>query len=139
VYNPYETYSVRIKQDKSVDMANKSLLAELHEPQTFWAKFSAVMTTKQLQMFVLCCNDNQTATDVCTVLWNVFVPTIVLSMNCLRKYLSVIAAIMVQLWSCLLLVLASLCVVHTKRYPEERHRELLRTCYIYFEGVGYYR
>jgi hypothetical protein len=46
---------------------------------------------------------------------------------------------MVQLWSCLLLVLATLCVVHTKPYPEEKHRALLRTGYIYFEGFGYYR
>jgi hypothetical protein len=60
-------------------------------------------------------------------------------MNCLRRYLSVILAIMVQLWSCLLLVLASLCVVHTKPYHEEKHRELLRTGYVHFPGVGYYR
>jgi len=60
-------------------------------------------------------------------------------MNCLRKYLSKILAVMVQLWCSLLLVLASLCVVHAKPYPEERHRELLQTGYIYFEGVGYYR
>jgi len=60
-------------------------------------------------------------------------------MNCLRKPLSVILAIMVQLWSCLLLVLASLYAVHTKPYPEAKHRLLLRTGYHYFPGVGYYR
>ena len=53
--------------------------------------------------------------------------------------MSVILAIMVQLWSCLLLLLASLCAVHTKPYPEEKHRTLLRTGYHYFPGVGYYR
>jgi hypothetical protein len=46
---------------------------------------------------------------------------------------------MVQLWSCLLVVLASLCVVHTKPYPEEKHRALLRTGYIHVPGFGYYR
>jgi len=60
-------------------------------------------------------------------------------MKCLRKYLSVILAIMVQLWSCLLLVLASLCAVHTKPYPEAKHRLLLRTGYQHYDGVGYYR
>jgi hypothetical protein len=46
---------------------------------------------------------------------------------------------MVQLWSCTLLLLASLCVVHTKPYEERKHRALLGTGYVYFEGVGYYR
>ena len=83
--------------------------------------------------------DNQTATDV-VLCFTVFkVPTIVLFMNCLRKYLSEILAIMVQLWSCLLLVLASLCAVHTKTYPEAKNTDGLRTGYHHFPGVGYYR
>jgi hypothetical protein len=60
-------------------------------------------------------------------------------MLCLRKHLSVISAIMAKLLSCSLLVLASLCVVHTKPYHEEKHRALLRTGYVYFPGGGYYR
>jgi len=60
-------------------------------------------------------------------------------MKCLRKQFSVILAIMLQLWSCFLLVLASLCAVHTKPYPEAKHRLLLRTGYHYIPGVGYYR
>ena len=46
---------------------------------------------------------------------------------------------MVQLWGFTLLLLASLCVVHTKPYEEEKHRALQRTGYVYVEGVGYYR
>jgi hypothetical protein len=46
---------------------------------------------------------------------------------------------MANLWSCLLLVLASLSVVHMKPLEDEKHQALLRAGYSYFEGVGYYR
>jgi hypothetical protein len=53
--------------------------------------------------------------------------------------LSLSTDIMAKLWSYSLLVLASLCMVHTKPYHEAKHRALLRTGYVYFQDGGYYR
>jgi hypothetical protein len=46
---------------------------------------------------------------------------------------------MTKLWNSLFLVMASVCVVHMKPLEDEKHRALIRTGYIYFAGVGYYR
>jgi hypothetical protein len=46
---------------------------------------------------------------------------------------------MAKLWSCLLLALASLCVVHMKPLDVEKHRALIRAGYNYYPDAGYYR
>ncbi|KDR17639.1 hemolymph lipopolysaccharide-binding protein-like [Zootermopsis nevadensis] len=46
---------------------------------------------------------------------------------------------MEKIWSCLMLVLASLCAVHMKPLDDERHRALIRSGYVHYPGAGYYR